>query len=181
MKSLLACAAMLTMLALPAQAKPVRVAAAEDGGAAAMVSRFRASHGLGPVRIDPALTRAAREQAHAMASAGVLSHDVGGAFSSRMNAAGLGYVPTAENVGAGHRSLQAAIASWERSPGHQANLLMSSATRIGVARVDAPGKPYGVYWAMVLAADSGSGRAASGGGGFIPIILPFGIGFIATR
>jgi uncharacterized protein YkwD len=131
------------------------------------------------VRLDPQLTRAAEQQARAMAAAGVLSHDVAGSFGARMNAAGLGDVPTAENVGAGHRSLQAAIESWERSPGHQANLLMSDVTRIGVARVDAPGKPYGVYWAMVLAADRTPGAVASAG--FLPIVLPFGVGFMIGR
>jgi uncharacterized protein YkwD len=143
------------------------------------VSRVRAAHGLGAVRLDPALTQAARQQAQAMAAAGVLSHDVGGSFSSRMNAAGLGSVPTAENVGAGHRSLEAAIASWERSPAHRDNMLMSGVTRIGVARVDAPGKPYGVYWAMVMAADASPSRVASAG--FMPIILPFGVGFFVGR
>jgi uncharacterized protein YkwD len=144
-----------------------------------MVTRIRAAYGLGPVRIDPALTRAAERQAQAMASAGVLSHDVGGSFGSRMNAAGLGNVPTAENVGAGHRSMQAAIDSWQRSPDHQANLLMRDVTRIGVARVDAPGKPYGTYWAMVLAADDTPGRFASSGVSFA--VLPFGVGFMIGR
>ncbi|MDB5593951.1 MAG: hypothetical protein JWM36_912 [Hyphomicrobiales bacterium] len=179
MKSVFAALSVLMILSVPAEAKPGRQTSAADGGAAALITRFRAAHGLGPVRVDPALTRAAREQAQAMASAGVLSHDVGGGFGSRMSAAGLGYVPAAENVGAGHRSLGAAIASWERSPGHQANLLMSEATRIGIAKVDAPGKPYGVYWALVLAADPGPTRTASAG--FMPIITPFGIGFFASR
>ncbi|MDB5643960.1 MAG: SCP-like extracellular [Hyphomicrobiales bacterium] len=146
-----------------------------DSGAASMVTRFRAAYGLGPVRIDPALTRAAERQAQAMAAAGVLSHDVGGSFGSRMSAAGLGHVPAAENVGVGHRSMQAAIESWQRSPGHQANLLMRGVTRIGVARVDAPGRP---YWAMVLAEDESS-RTASSGFGFG--LMPFGVGFVIGR
>src|SRR5689334_1836864 len=94
-----------------------------EGGAAAMVTRLRAAYGLGPVRLDPALTRAAERQAQAMASANVLSHEIGGSFGARMNAAGLGDVITAENVGVGHRSVQGAIESWSRSPDHQANML----------------------------------------------------------
>lgn len=166
---------LVLMLALTSAA----AAGPADAGAASMVSRIRAAYGLGPVRIDPALTRAAERQAQAMAAAGVLSHDVAGSFGARMNAAGLGQVPTAENVGAGHRSLQAAIESWRRSPDHQANLLMREATRIGVARVDAPGKPYGSYWAMVLAADETPGRYASSGVSFG--LMPFGVGFMLGR
>lgn len=148
-----------------AQAAPAR-ASAGDQGVAALVTRVRAANGLGPVRMDPALTRAAQRQADAMAAAGVLSHEIGGAFGARMNAAGLGHVPTAENVGVGHRSAEAAIASWQRSPGHAANLLMNGVTRIGMARS-------GAYWAMVLAAEDGPGRMASGGF----MLLPFGISF----
>ena len=179
MKRILVAALACIALSGVVEAKPAKRAAASDGGAAAMVSRFRAAHGLGPVRVDPLLMRAARQQAEAMASAGVLSHDVGGSFGSRMSAAGVGYVPAAENVGAGYRSLQAAMAGWERSPGHQANLLMADATRIGIARVEAPGKPYGVFWALVLAADPQASRTASAG--FMPIIMPFGVGFSFGR
>lgn len=167
----------LCVLAFALALTPVAQAGPADTGAASMVTRLRASYGLGPVRIDPALTRAAERQAQSMAAAGVLSHDVGGSFGSRMNAAGLGHVPAAENVGAGHRSMQAAIDSWQRSPGHQANLLMREVTRIGVARVDAPGKPYGTYWAMVLAADDAPARTAFSG----MAVLPFGVGFVIGR
>jgi uncharacterized protein YkwD len=82
----------------------------------------------------------------------------------------------AENVGAGHRSLQEAMASWERSSGHRANLLMSSATRIGIARVDAPGKPYGVYWALVLAGENGAQRTAATSGSHAPFSFGFSFG-----
>ena len=169
------------VLALVAGLNAAAVAGPVEPGADAMVTRIRAAHGLGPVKIDPALTRAAERQAQAMATAGVLSHEVGGSFGARMKAAGLGHVPTAENVGAGHRSLQAALDSWQRSPGHQANLLMREATRIGVARVDAPGKPYGAYWAMVLAADEASGAKGKGSGGFSFGLIPLGVGFLIGR
>src|SRR6476620_4070330 len=95
------------VLAFALALTPVAEAGSADSAAASMVTRIRAAYGLGPVRIDPALTRAAEQQARSMAAAGVLSHDIGGSFGSRMNAAGLGRVPTAENVGAGHRSMQA--------------------------------------------------------------------------
>lgn len=169
-----ACLFGLLSAVAPAMAKPAKRSAAGDGGAAAMVSQYRAAHGLGPVRSDPVLTRAAQQQAQAMAAAGVMSHDVGGSFSSRLAASGIGVSSAAENVAAGQRSLREAMASWQASSGHSANLLLSGATRMGIARVDAPGKPYGVYWAMIIAGEGSSGRSASG---FGVVPLPFGIGF----
>ncbi|MBX9740374.1 MAG: CAP domain-containing protein [Beijerinckiaceae bacterium] len=175
MKSLVtACMALLASVATVG-AKP-NDKAPGDGGAAALISRYRAAHGLGPVKVDPILTRAARQQAQAMAAAGVLSHDIAGGLNSRLRAVGYANVPMAENVGAGHRSLQAAMESWQRSPGHQANLLMSSATRVGIARVDAPGKPYGVYWALVLAAEPAGPRGSAEATGRSPF-SGFGFSF----
>lgn len=174
MKTVLSAIALLSVLTVAAEAKPSRSGGA-DAGAADMITRYRAAHGLGPVRVDPALTRAARQQAQAMAAAGVLSHDVAGSLGSRLRAVGYSPMAAAENVGAGHRSLQEAMAGWERSSGHRANLLMSSATRIGIARVDAPGKPYGIYWALVLAGENAADRTASTATGGAP--FSFGSAF----
>ena len=48
---------------------------------------YRASHGLGPVRLDPVLTGMAQRQADAMARG--CSHTVAGNFASRSHGAGL--------------------------------------------------------------------------------------------
>lgn len=166
MRRILSAFAVLVALSSSASAGPA------EPNPAALVSKLRAAYGLGPVRIDPALTRAAERQAQAMASSGVLSHEIGGSFRTRMNSAGLGNVVTAENVGVGHRSAQGAIASWERSPDHQSNMLMREVTRIGLARS-------GPYWAMVMASDDSPGVYASSG--FTPVLLPFGVGFMIGR
>src|SRR3954449_2496799 len=55
--------------------------------AAALISQYRASHGLPPVSVDTRLTQAAKAQARTVAEAGTLSH---GPFSSRMAAFGIG-------------------------------------------------------------------------------------------
>lgn len=123
----------------------------EESAAAEMISRYRAANGLGPVKPDAQLTAAARQQADAMAARGVMSHDVAGDFASRMRALGIIRVAAAENIGAGFHSLSAVLEGWQKSAGHRENLLLANVTRIGLARRDAPGKPYGVYWALVLA------------------------------
>jgi uncharacterized protein YkwD len=122
------------------------VSVADAGEAAALISAYRASKGLGPVSVDPHLNAVAEHQARAVAAAGTLSH---GAFASRMSAYG---VPghAAENLTAGSRSVADAVARWRASPAHDANLLMSQARRIGLARADSPTR-YGRYWALVLA------------------------------
>jgi len=119
--------------------------------AVGLINQFRASNGLPPVIVDSALIDAARYQAVAMASANVLSHEIGGDFTSRMNSAGFVYANAAENVGAGHTSVADAINAWIRSPHHRENMLMKDATRIGMVRADAPNSRYRNYWALDLA------------------------------
>jgi uncharacterized protein YkwD len=116
---------------------------ADGPAAAALISRHRAAHGLGPVRVDPRLTAAAAHQALAVARAGTLDH---GDFAARMTAYGIDDA-AAENLSMGSGTVEAVIARWQASPGHNANLLAPEYGRIGLARVDA-GRP---YWTLVLA------------------------------
>ncbi len=165
-------AAAITLVAAPAFARdpaPAHAKAAKPAAtspAAQAVNAFRRENGLGPLSDDPALQRAAQKQADAMASAGVMSHDVAGGFSSRMQAAGIKAGAAAENVAMGQRSLAEVMEDWKNSSGHRRNLLMASATRLGVAqRVGADKR---LYWAMVLAAPEPAPRTAGAqaGGGF---------------
>ena len=59
----------------------------------------------------------------------------------------IGY--SAENLSAGSSTVDGAIGRWKASPGHNSNLLMPQARRIGLARADA-NNGYGRYWALVL-------------------------------
>ena len=115
--------------------------------AAALISRYRVAHGLSPVSVDPRLTEAATAQARTVAEAGTLSH---GPLASRMAAFGIS-PPAAENLSAGSRTVDQVIARWTASPGHNENLLLPQAQRIGFARADSPGLAYGRYWALVIA------------------------------
>jgi len=147
--------AALTLLTQCAEHDPVRrfassqvsTSTSDEATAAELISRYRAAHGLSPVSVDPRLTEAASAQARTVAEAGTLSH---GRFGSRMDAFGIGGV-SAENLSAGSRTVDRVIARWAASPGHNVNLLMPEARRIGLARADSPGLGYGRYWALVLA------------------------------
>ncbi len=128
---------------------PTQDVAVDAGSAAALVSQYRASKGMKAVSVDPALTRLALDQARAVAAIGDLSHDVSGSFASRLSTANRNYA--AENLSAGPTSVAEVIAQWRASPGHDRNLLLPQAERIGLARVDAPASRYKRYWALVIA------------------------------
>ena len=125
----------------------------DPGTALADLNGYRASHGLSPVRLDPSLTAMAQRQAEAMAAANQVSHEVAGSFSARLTAAGVATREAGENLGAGYRSVAEAMDGWRGSPAHDANLLLPRATRFGIALAKDPSTDYGVYWAMVIAAD----------------------------
>ena len=115
--------------------------------AAGLISEYRVAKGLSPVVADVTLNRAAEVQARAIAEAGSLSH---GQFASRMSSFGInGY--SAENLVAGSKTVEQAIVRWKNSPGHNQNLLMPEARRIGIAYASSPGAGYEHYWALVLA------------------------------
>ena len=125
----------------------------DPSAAAAALNAYRASHGLGATRLDPQLTAMAQRQADAMVAANQMSHDVAGSFASRLDASGVDRTEAGENLGGGYYSLQEAMTGWRNSPGHNANLLMTNATRVGIAIAKDPRSHYGVYWAMELAAE----------------------------
>jgi uncharacterized protein YkwD len=113
--------------------------------AAKIISAYRVSQGLSPVTVDSKLNEAAEYQARVVAAAGQLSH---GNFAGRMDKFGvMGY--SAENLSAGSDTVDGAISRWKASPGHNTNLLMPQARKIGLARADANNR-YGRYWALVL-------------------------------
>lgn len=162
---------LLVFAILVAAATPATAAALELGGlfkgkqldareisvdtnaAARMLSDYRGSHGLGPVKLDPTLNRIAADHALKMAKAGKVSHVVRGegSFARRLRSGGYDAAVAAENVGGGYYSLEEAFAGWRKSKGHNKNMLRPDVTVMGIARADAAGSKYGAYWSLVLA------------------------------
>jgi uncharacterized protein YkwD len=127
----------------------VSEAQAASGDAAAAISAYRREHGLPAVTTDARLTQLAREQAQAMAHAGVMDHSVAGPFSTRI--ARYDAAVAAENIAAGTHDFASTFVLWKESPGHNANLLRSGVTRVGIASAEAPQTRYKIYWALILA------------------------------
>ncbi len=111
------------------------------------ISAYRKSHGLSAVTADPVLNVLAAKQAHAMATSGVMDHSVYAPFAQRISAYNTG--SAAENIAMGTKSFSETLAVWKASSGHDANLLMSGARRIGIASASGHGR---TYWALILAA-----------------------------
>jgi uncharacterized protein YkwD len=119
--------------------------------AAAWLNAYRARSGLAAVRLDAQLTALAQAQADAMAAADKVSHDLNGGFASRLAAAGLRAGEAGENVCAGYFSTAEAMAAWRRSPEHDVNLRLRSATRFGIGLAKSPRSGWGAFWAMAIA------------------------------
>jgi uncharacterized protein YkwD len=144
---LLGAALALGLAASPASAAPrakVAAPASEAAIAAALISAHRQAYGLGPVVVDARLNQAAEYQARANAASGGISH---GDFHGRVRAFGIRGT-AAENLAAGTASVEATVAMWKASSGHNANMLIPEIRRIGLAR--AIGSGYGNYWTLVV-------------------------------
>jgi uncharacterized protein YkwD len=124
----------------------------DSGEAAALISRYRASKGLGPVTVDPTLTAIAAEHARRMAAASTMTHQLPGepAFQRRLTDAGFIPQTAGENVAAGQKDLATVLEAWRKSPGHNANLLLPGATKIGIAVSVAPGSKYKEFWSLEI-------------------------------
>jgi uncharacterized protein YkwD len=123
----------------------------DEAAAARAVSAYRQARGLSPVRVDGTLTRVAEHQASAMARTGTFSHEVGGALPARLRQFGVAHRAAAENLSAGATSVDEVMRRWQASPGHNQNLLMGQATRIGFAKATVPNGRFKRYWVLVLA------------------------------
>ena len=125
----------------------------DSQAAARMISAYRAGRGLGPVSVNPTLTRIAGDHATKMASMNRMAHVLPGqgSFKRRIASGGYRAALVAENVGAGYGTLETAIQRWKESPSHDENLLNPQVTEIGIAVAHAPESRFKTYWSLVLA------------------------------
>lgn len=132
------------------------------------VNRVRAQHGLRPLALSSALTRAATNHSLSMATDGYFAHESanGAAFWQRIklyySSSGHRYWAVGENLvwASPNLTAQRAVKMWMNSPPHRANLLNSQWREIGLSAVyssDAPGS-YEDQAATILTADFGVRR-----------------------
>jgi len=117
-----------------------------------MINAYRASKGLRPLRLNRKLSEAARMHARDLAAHDRISHygSDGSDPLLRVQRAGYPVKLAAENVGTGQVTLSEVFKGWQRSPGHNANLLLSNAREMGIALVVDPNTEYKTFWTLVL-------------------------------
>ncbi len=123
--------------------------------ALALINGLRKNSGLPPLKADPRLQKAAQAHSVWMATKGKLSHRagfVGGGLGSKVRRVDYPANAAWENIAAGQKSLEAAVASWMKSSGHRKNMLSRNAVHIGIAAAHNPKVRYGTYWTLILAA-----------------------------
>jgi Cysteine-rich secretory protein family len=128
------------------------------------ISAYRMSRGLSAVTVDPALNALAAKQANAMAARGVMDHSVYAPFTQRISA--YNTTAAAENIAYGTKSFSSTLTMWKLSWGHNSNLLLSEARRIGVASASGHGQ---TYWALILAAPHDSKQHKEHRKGFVEV------------
>jgi uncharacterized protein YkwD len=115
------------------------------------INHARAQYGLGPLRVDPTLRRAARSHSSTLLRTGVFGH---GDFARRLTRFGARGPAIGENLawGVGAQGTAAGVLQgWLGSPSHRANLLRPGFRRIGIGR--AVGTYRGFAGAAVFTAD----------------------------
>lgn len=129
---------------------PAHLAGPVDRQFLALTNQYRAERGLPALQLDPRLTSASQDMAQIIAAAGtpkVRQHS-SRSLRKRLKDKGMGDVPAAENLLMGERNTQDAFNVWVNSRGHRANLINTSVTHLGAARVDKGGRS---FWAMIMA------------------------------
>lgn len=101
-----------------------------------MVNRDRADNGLPALKFDAGLRAGALAHSKDMSANNFFSHTspTQGSFSARLKASGAKYSSAGENI-AMYGSVAKAEAGLMNSPGHRANILGTSFTRIGIGIV----------------------------------------------
>jgi uncharacterized protein YkwD len=170
-------ALVLALPAAPAAAGPTACAAAHSSPAEAaasqlehtvlcLVNRERAARGLGRLRSNDRLDRAARGHSRHMVEANFFSHDSPGGASvlqrvKRRGYNGRGGLMVGENIawGSGSYATPAEIVEgWMNSSGHRANILHRGFREIGVGVAKGAPRPVGGQPAATYTTDFGTRR-----------------------
>jgi uncharacterized protein YkwD len=116
------------------------------------INAYRASKGLKPVKLNPALTEAAKAHSRDLAKWDRISHygSDGSTPWDRVKRTGYNAKLAAENVGTGQVSFDEVMKGWQDSAGHKQNLLLTDATEMGIALVQDPKTEFKTFWTLVI-------------------------------
>jgi uncharacterized YkwD family protein len=99
-----------------------------------LTNKERAKYGLPPLKIDPTLSKMARDKANDMAVHHYFSHTspTYGSPFDMMQKYGIQFTAAGENIAEGQRTPAEVVNDWMNSEGHRANILNKDYTHIGV-------------------------------------------------
>jgi uncharacterized protein YkwD len=119
-----------------------------------LVNAYRQEKGLKPLKLDPALTEAAKAHSRDLAKWDRISHygSDGSNPWDRVKRAGYNARVAAENVGTGQVDISEVFRGWKESPGHNKNLLLTDAEHMGIALVTDGKTEFKTFWTLVLGA-----------------------------
>lgn len=136
----------------PVQGSSSVSAGIQSSSAASEVVRLtnsaRSQNGYAALVEDGALSEAAAVRAREIASSFSHTRPSGASFSSALSESGVSYLRAGENIASGQKSASEVVNAWMNSPGHRANILNSSYSRIGSASVNINGT---LYWVQLFA------------------------------
>jgi uncharacterized protein YkwD len=117
-----------------------------------LINAYRREHGLKPLRLNAALTEAAKIHSRDLAKWDRISHYGSDGSNPWDRVKRVGYNPklTAENVGTGQVTIEEVMKGWETSPGHNKNLLLCDAEHMGIALVQDPKTEFKTFWTLVV-------------------------------
>ena len=136
----------------PVQGSSSVSAGIQSSSAASEVVRLtnsaRSQNGYAVLVKDGALSEAAAVRAREIARSFSHTRPSGASFSSALSESGVSYLRAGENIASGQKSASEVVNAWMNSPGHRANILNSSYSRIGSASVNIDGT---LYWVQLFA------------------------------
>lgn len=116
----------------------------------ALINAHRQTNGLPALQLSNTLNSAAAWKSQHMADNSYFAHDdtpIGRTWIQRIRDCGYDYNTwIGENIAAGNETAAATFLQWRNSPGHNANMLSTNYTVIGIGRAYNASSPYDWYW-----------------------------------
>ena len=117
-----------------------------------LINAYRKEKGLKPLKLNTALTEAAKNHSRDLAKWDRISHygSDGSNPWDRVKRVGYNAKLAAENVGTGQASIDEVMKGWQSSAGHNKNLLLNDAEHMGIALVQDPKTEFKTFWTLVV-------------------------------
>jgi uncharacterized protein YkwD len=114
-----------------------------------LINAYRRKNGVSQLSLNDKLGAAAKHHSRDMAKKNYFSHKLANGDSAEQNIRRFGYTNyrfVGENIFAGDKRADQAMAAWKKSREHNRNMLSTDFTEIGIGRAHGKKSKYGWYW-----------------------------------